>query len=75
MRRKQAEERSRLRVDEIKSKEHMHGENKIMLRIAREKGIDVAKLVGDEYQPLKDLVNEERRQKFMEELDKNFFAE
>ncbi len=53
----------------------MHGENKIMLRIAREKGIDVAKLVGDEYQPLKDLVNEERRQRFMEELDKNFFAE
>ncbi len=46
---------------------------KIMLRIAREKGIAIERLVGDEYKPLKEVVNEERRQKFMEELDKNFF--
>ena len=75
MRRRQEEEKNRLRVVEIKSGEHTRGENKIMLRIAKEKGIDVMKLIGDEYSQLKDMVNEERRQKFMEELDNNFFAE
>jgi hypothetical protein len=44
-----------------------------LLRIAKEKGIDISKLVGDEYQPLKNIVNEEKRAKFMEDLDKNFF--
>lgn len=61
MRAKQAEEKNRLKVVEIKSSEHVKSENKILLRIAREKGIDVTKLVGDEYQPLKEMVNEERR--------------
>ncbi len=50
-----------MRVVEIKSGEHTRGENKIMLRIAKEKGIDVMKLIGDEYSQLKDMVNEERR--------------
>ncbi len=73
MRAKQAEDKNRLRVQEIKTQEHIAGENKILLRIAREKGIDITKLVGEEYQPLKTIVNDERRQKFMEDLEKNFF--
>lgn len=73
MRTKQADERNRLRVQEIRSKDHIEGENKILLRIAREKGIDISKLIGDEYKPLKSIVQEERRQKFMEELEENFF--
>lgn len=75
MRAKQAEEKNRLKVVEIKSGDHVAKENKIMLRIAREKGIDIGRLIGDEYQPLKDIVQEERRNKYMEELDKNFFAD
>ena len=75
MRQKQAEEKSRLRVTEIKTQEHIATENKILLRIAREKGIDVSRLIGDEYQPLKEIVSDERRAKFMEDIDKNFFAE
>ncbi len=75
MRQKQAEEKNRLRVTEIKTQEHIATENKILLRIAREKGIDVTKLIGDEYLPLKEIVSDERRAKFMEDIDKNFFAD
>jgi len=74
MRAKQADERNRLKVAEIKTAEHIAAENRILLRIARAKGIDVTKLVGDEYQPLKNIVRDEARQKAMEELDKNFFT-
>jgi hypothetical protein len=49
MRQKQAEDKNRLKVVEIKTPEHIQTENKILLRIAREKGIDVQRLVGDEY--------------------------
>ena len=62
-------------MTELKSKEHIAAENKILLRIAREKGIDITRLIGDEYKPLKDVVSEERRAKFMEDIEKNFFAE
>jgi hypothetical protein len=75
MRAKQAEERNRLKVTEIKTPEHVTAENRILLRIAKAKGIDIAKLVGDEYQPLKNIVAEESRQKLLEELDSNFFTE
>lgn len=75
MRNKQTEERARLAVHEVKTTEHALTENKILLRIAREKKIDVTRLVGDEYTPLKEIVSEERRLKFLEDLDKNFFAE
>lgn len=75
MRSKQAEERNRLKVVELKTADHITVENRILMRIAKEKGIDIARLVGDEYQPLKEIVSEERRIKFLEDLDKNFFAE
>ena len=75
MRTKQQEDRSRLQVHEVKTAEHVLTENKILMRIAREKKIDVTRLVGDEYQPLKEIVSEERRVKFLEDLDKNFFNE
>ncbi len=75
MRQKQAEDKNRLKVTELKSTEHITGENKILIRIAREKGIDITRLIGDEYKPLKDIVSEERRAKFMEDIEKNFFAE
>lgn len=45
------------------------------MRIAREKGIDVTKLIGDEYKPLKHIVEAERREKFMQDIERNFFAE
>jgi hypothetical protein len=75
MRSKQQEERQRLRVTEIKSAEHQAQENKILLRIAREKGIDVMRLIGDEYQPLKDSVGRERMEKYMEDIERKFFEE
>ena len=40
------------------------------MRIAKERGIDVSSLVGEEYKPLKDIVNEEKKQRFLETLDK-----
>jgi len=40
------------------------------LRIAKERGIDVSTLVGEEYKPLKEVVNEEKKQKFLDTLDK-----
>ncbi len=75
MRAKQQEDRQRLKVTEIKSTEHQTQENKILLRIAREKGIDVMRLIGDEYQPLKDQVGRERMEKYMQDIETNFFAE
>ena len=40
------------------------------MRIAKERGIDVTQLVGEEYKPLKDIVNEEKKQRFLDTLDK-----
>ena len=42
MRKRQQEEKERLRVVEIKTDDHREGENKIWLRIAKEKGIDIS---------------------------------
>jgi hypothetical protein len=61
MRKRQHDERERLRVVEIKTEEHKEMESKIWLRIAKEKGIDVSHVVGEEYKPLKDIVNEEKK--------------
>ena len=41
MRKKQTEEKERLKVAEVKSEEHREMECKIWLRIARERNIDV----------------------------------
>ena len=49
-------------MHEVKTKDHVNVENKILLRIAREKRIDVSKLIGDEYQPLKEIANGEKRE-------------
>ena len=50
-------------------------ECKIWLRIAKEKNIDVSQVIGEEYKPLKEIVNDEKKQKFLEELDDNFFSD
>jgi peptide subunit release factor RF-3 len=50
-----------LKVVEVKSEEHREHECKIWLRIAKERGIDVTTLVGEEYKPLKEIVNEEKK--------------
>ncbi len=47
----------------------MQTECKIWLRIARERGIDVPNLLGEEYKLLKEEVIEENRRKFLEDLD------
>ena len=69
MRKRQQDERERLKVVEIKTEEHREHECKIWLRIAREKGIDISSVIGEEYKPLKDIVNEEKKQKFLDDLD------
>ena len=45
------------------------------MRIAREKGIDISQVLGEEYKPLKDIVNEEKKQKFLDDLDNNFYSD
>ena len=64
-----------MKVQEIKSEEHREMECKIWLRIAKEKNIDVSQVIGEEYKPLKEIVNDEKKQKFLEELDDNFFSD
>ena len=43
-----------------------------MLRMARQRGIDVQKLIGDEYKQVKVDDRDERRQQIMETLDDYF---
>lgn len=43
-----------------------------MLRMARARGIDVQKLIGDEYKQIKVDDRDERRQEILETLDDHF---
>ena len=43
-----------------------------MLRMARQRGIDVQKLIGDEYKQVKVDDRDERRNKILETLDDHF---
>lgn len=43
-----------------------------MLRMARQRGIDVQKLIGDEYKRVKVDDRDERRNKILETLDDHF---
>jgi hypothetical protein len=49
-------------------------ENKIWMRIAKERGIDVSKLIGEEYKPLKEVAKDSSRQQFLDNLE-NFFED
>jgi len=46
-----------------------------MLRIARQRGIDVQKLIGDEYRQVKVNDRDERRTAVMATLDNYFLAD
>ena len=46
-----------------------------MLRMARQRGIDVQRLIGDEYQQVKMDDRDERRAEVMQTLDAHFAAE
>lgn len=59
---RQQDEKQRLKVDDIMSEEHRQMENKVWARIAKTRGIDINKLVGEEYRPLKEVVKDEHRQ-------------
>ena len=61
LRQRQQDEKKRLKVEETKSEEHRQVESKIWMRIAQKRGVDVSKLVGDEYKDLKDIFIEEKR--------------
>ena len=43
-----------------------------MLRMARQRGVDVQKLIGDEYKQVKVDDRDERRNKILETLDDHF---
>ena len=43
-----------------------------MLRMARQRGVDVQKLIGDEYKQIKVDDRDQRRQQVMESLDDHF---
>ncbi len=42
------------------------------MRIAKARGIDIDKIIGEEYKPLKEVSKGERRQELFDKLD-NFF--
>lgn len=48
---------------------------RIMLRMARQRGIDVQKLIGDEYRRVKVDDRDENRRAVMETLDEHFSAD
>ena len=54
------------------SKSDLTNQCRIMLRMARQRGIDVQKLIGDEYKQVKVDDRDERRQQIMETLDDYF---
>jgi hypothetical protein len=54
------------------SEEHRNMENKVWARIAKTRGIDINKLIGEEYKPLKEVAKDEHRQQFLDNLN-NFF--
>ena len=66
LRTRQSDEKARLKVQEIKTEDHLQTESRIWLRIARAKGIDVTQVIGEEYKPLKALVEDELKQKFLD---------
>jgi hypothetical protein len=56
MRAYQANEKAKLKIQDIKSDEHKQVQCKIWLRIAKERGIIVENIIGEEYKGVKEIV-------------------
>ena len=73
MRKQQAKLNDDLKIEKPEmSDTQFRNQCRIMLRIARQRGIDVQKLIGDEYQQVKVDDVDERRNKILETLDDYF---
>jgi len=69
---RQREFKQKMEIKDIRSEEHKQGETALWTRIVEKKGIDVTNLISEDYKDLKKQVTEEKRHKFLEELEKNF---
>ena len=73
MRKQQAKLNDELKIEKPQiSDSQFKNQCRIMLRIARQRGIDVQKLIGDEYKQVKVDDRDERRNKILETLDDHF---
>lgn len=73
MRAQQAKQRADLKIEKPElTTAQVTTQCRIMLRMARQRGIDVQKLIGDEYKQVKVDDRDERRQAILETLDDHF---
>ena len=76
MRANQAKQREDLKIEKPEvSDVSLTNQCRIMLRMARQRGIDVQKLIGDEYRRVKVDDRDENRRAVMETLDQYFSAD
>ena len=61
-----------MQIKEVRTEDFKAAEVDIQLRIVQKLNINVNKIVSEDYKPLKDIVNEEQRLKFLEDLEKTF---
>mmetsp|Transcript_30767 Transcript_30767/g.30257 ORF Transcript_30767/g.30257 Transcript_30767/m.30257 type:complete len:114 (+) Transcript_30767:1351-1692(+) len=74
-RKNQKDQKSKLKIQNVKSQDHRMGECKIWMRIARERGIKIENLLGDDYNLLKEVHHEEQRKEYLDNLDRTFFSD
>ena len=73
MRAQQHKQHEELQIEKPEiSEKQLTNQCRIMLRMARARGIDVQKLIGDEYKQVKVDDRDERRQEILETLDDYF---
>lgn len=73
MRAQQAKQREDLKIEKPAITEAAFAKQcRIMLRMARQRGIDVQKLIGDEYRQVKVNDRDENRRDVMKTLDQHF---
>lgn len=61
LKQQQANFKKSMEVKEIKTEEQKQQETNVQLRIAKKMKMNVNKLIGEEYKPLKQIINEEAR--------------
>jgi hypothetical protein len=69
---RQKQFKKKMIVKDIRTEEHKQQETNIQLRIVEQTGLDVNRLVSEDYKELKQTVNEDKRQKFLEDLERTF---
>jgi len=76
MRANQSKQREDLKIEKPQVNDSgFTNQCRIMLRMARQRGVDVQKLIGDEYRRVKVDDRDENRRNVLETLDEHFSAD